>query len=285
MEVWGGNEAAAEHVTVSGFEAFFYSRPHHGDARGGDLSLVSTCAAGQIVRFTLVDMAGHGTEAGDWAVQFRALMRKNMNTPNPTEFARKLNREFGRLAKAGRFATAVIATYFAPTDHFIVCNAGHPRPLLYHALADSGKQNVSASRWEYFDQNSPSVISADRAKETGISNLPLGIVDPTNYPQYATHLVPGDIVVLFSDAIIEASNDRAQQLGEEGLLNLIRALDVSNPANIGPAILEAVHRWRGGNPPDDDTSVIVLYHTATNPPDGAWDRLKALGRLVGLVKT
>jgi len=284
MEVRGGNDAANDRLSVWGFEAYIYALPHNNEPHGGDLRVVSTCAMGQIVRFTLADLAGHGSEAGDMALRLRSLMRKNVNMPNPTLFARALNKEFVRMAEGGRFATAIITTYFAPTDHLIVCNAGHPRPLLYHAPAYESGPNDPRT-WQLFDQSSSCVISAENVKNTGISNLPLGIIQQTDYPQFATRLVAGDILLSYTDALIEASDLAGNQLGEQGLLGVVRRLGVDGltPDQIGPAILEAVAAHRAGKPADDDVTLLVMYHTATNPPDGVWDRLKALGRLVGLV--
>jgi serine phosphatase RsbU (regulator of sigma subunit) len=283
MEIRGGNDAVSDQLTLSGFETFTYSQPHNGEPSGGDLRYVSTCAMGQIVRFTLADIAGHGHEASDMADRLKAMMRKNINMPNPTDFARQLNKELGKMSVGGRFATAVIVTYFAPTDHLIVCNAGHPRPLLFHAPgADASAQ---ARRWELFDQNSPCAITAGDASRTGISNLPLGIVPQTNFPQFATHLVEGDILISYTDALIEASDTAGAQLGETGLLEIVRRLDMTKikPDQIGPAILDAVSAFRGGKPSDDDQTLMVMYHTATNPPDGPVARLKAIARIVGLL--
>ena len=274
LEILGGNDAAQDQISVPGFDAHLYSIPYQGRA-GGDLRFVSTCAMGQIVRFTLADIAGHGEGAGEWALRLRSLIRKHMNMPDPTKFARALNAEFGRIAEAGGFATAIITTYFAPTDHLIVCNAGHPRPLLYRARE---------RRWEIFDESAPDVLKPGDAKQTGISNLPLGIITPTNYPQFATKLELGDIYISYTDALIEAKAPDGRQLGEQGLMRLVEDLDVADPARIGPAVLEAVGAHRSGAPSDDDTTLLVLYHNGTNPPDGVWPRVKALGRLVGIIK-
>jgi serine phosphatase RsbU (regulator of sigma subunit) len=284
FEIRGGNDAATDQLTLSGFEAFMYAQPHNGEQYGGDLRFVSACAMGQIVRFTLADIAGHGEEAGEMALRLKALIRKHMNTPNPTKFACALNKELGKLKSGGKFATAVITTYFAPTDHLIVCNAGHPRPLLFHAATVDATRD-QARRWELFDQNSTCAIAPENAKATGISNLPLGIVPQTNYPQFATRLVEGDIVVSYTDAFIESTDPSGAPLGEEGLLETVRRLDMSKlrPDEIGPAILSAVAAFRGGKPADDDQTLIVLYHTATNPPDGPFARLKAIARIAGLV--
>ncbi len=276
-EIWGGNEPARERVMLPGFEAWLYSRPHDGHAAGGDLRFVSTCAAGQIVRFTIADLAGHGEEASGFALRLRALIRKHINTPNPAKFVRALNVELTRLAQEGRFATAVIQTYFAPTDHFIVCNAGHPRPLL---------RRVSTGEWELLDERSRGVVDAAHARETGIANLPLGILAPTRYPQFAIRLEPGDIVISYTDALTEAKSPTGEMLGEEGLLRLARALppQAASAAELGDGLLGAIDAWRAGAPPDDDETVLVLRHDASDPPGGARARVKALGRLVGLVK-
>jgi serine phosphatase RsbU (regulator of sigma subunit) len=37
------------------------------------------------------------------------------------------------LSRQGTFATAIVTTFFAPSRRLMICNAGHPRPLLYRA--------------------------------------------------------------------------------------------------------------------------------------------------------
>src|SRR5437588_7796776 len=43
MELRGGNDAASDWVSVSGFEAYVYAQPYQNAAVGGDLRFVSTC--------------------------------------------------------------------------------------------------------------------------------------------------------------------------------------------------------------------------------------------------
>jgi sigma-B regulation protein RsbU (phosphoserine phosphatase) len=280
MELRGGNDAASERLSCAGFEAYIYSRPHGGDPRGGDLHFISTCAMGHIFRLTLADLAGHGDQASELALRLRTLLRKHINTPNPTKLARALNNEFSRLADGGRFATACITTYFAPTDHLIICNAGHPRPLLYRCPAQD-----RPGGWELFDHASPHATAPQNARHTGIANLPLGVISRADYPFAATLLAPGDVVIAYTDALIEAADPSGHQLGQDGLLNLARQINpAEHPERIAKAILDGIFAHTGGADPQDDVTLIVLCHTATNPPDGAWPRLKALGRVVGLIK-
>lgn len=277
MEIWGGSGPAEHRVTLPGFEGWVYCRPHNPEAgrraaAGGDFRFISTCAAGQIVRLMLADIAGHGADAQDMAKRLRAITRKHINKPNPTRFARALNWELSRLADQGAFATAIITTYFAPTDHMILCNAGHPRPLLYRARL---------KRWELLDESAASALPSERTGETGMRNLPLGVVGGADYHVFATRLDPGDLVVLYTDALIEAADEAGNHLGEQGLLEAVAEIDVSDSALVGPELLAIGARHRAG-PCEDDETVIVLSHTATDPPSGPVARLKSLGRLVGL---
>jgi serine phosphatase RsbU (regulator of sigma subunit) len=135
MEVWGGNHAVDNGVVMAGLDAWLYSRPFHDQSAGGDLHYVSSCAMGMVTRVLVADVSGHGEAVSGAANSLRGLMRRYVNYVDQTHFVRGLNAEFGALSQAGGFATAVVATYFAPTDDFRLCNAGHPRPLLYRARA------------------------------------------------------------------------------------------------------------------------------------------------------
>ena len=133
----------------------------------------------KISRFSVTGVSGHGSSAGNLTASLRPLIRKHINTLDQMRFASALNQEFSRLAQTKRFSTALLTTYFAPTEHLIVCNAGHPCPLWYHA---------SSGSWGILDKDTP------RRAEYMV-NLPLSIVAPTNYEQFAVQLGKGDLVI------------------------------------------------------------------------------------------
>lgn len=269
-EIWGGNRRAEGGVLAPGIDAWVSSVPHEGNESGGDIHYVSTCAAGIITRFALADVSGHGHSASALAVELRNLMRRSMNTPDQTRIARALNRSFGALANAGRFATAVLASYYTLTDHLIVCNAGHPRPLWYRG---------GLGRWELLHDLAPSRVP------TG-ANLPLGVIDPTHYSQFAVPLDAGDVVVMYTDSLIEAADDRGVQLGEAGLLRIASgAPRASSSEAIGRWILNGVAAHRAGGAPTDDTTILVLRHTAEDPPPLTLSRrVRVTARMLGLAR-
>ncbi len=268
MEIWGGNRAIESGVSVPGIDAWIISRPHNGGASGGDVHYVSLCGGHKIARFAVADVSGHGEGVGRLAASLRGLMKKFINRVDQTRFVRKLNEEFGKLAEAGTYATALLATYFAPTDHLIVCNAGHPRPLWFHA---------ATATWTLLDHHAPECV--DR-----VSNLPLGIVSPTQYHQFAAPLGKNDLVVIYTDALIEATDAQGRPLGEEGLLAIARGLDSSRPAEFCNALLDAVAGLSGRPTFDDDCTVLLLHHNAADPTGpSVGEMVRAVGKMIGII--
>ena len=269
MEIWGGNGVFDSALSVPGIDAWVYSQPYGGEARGGDIHYVSTCGRGRLARFVVADVAGHGEAVGELAAKLRSLMRKHINKLDQTRFVQVLSREFSSLAQAGTFATALLASYFAGTDHLVLCNAGHPRPMWYQA---------STGAWH--------LVKHDLAERVEtVRNLPLGIVPETDYYQFAVQLGKGDLVLIYTDSLTEAKNAGREMLGEDGLMNLVQDIDPSRPEHFSGSLLEAVSSYRDRAPADDDMTVVLLHHNAADPPRQSMvDMVKVLGKMTGLMK-
>ena len=259
MEVWGGSRSFDGRVSVPGQDVHVSCIPYLESEHGGDIYYISNCAGGIITRFVLADVSGHGEQVAQIARDLRALMRRHINAADQSRFAMALNTAFADLGLGGKFATALLLTYFAPTDHLIVCNAGHPRPLWYRAALD---------QWQLLDSATPGVLTTPqrRGGAVGIANLPLGILDPTDYEQFALPLGIDDVVVLYTDALIEAPDVNGNQLGEEGLLAVIRDLSNEERSDVAAALRTRINARSGSRPLDDDATLIVLRHNAGDPP-------------------
>ena len=142
MEIVGGNRAVRQTFTAPGLDIWIDSFPLTAESGGGDVHYLSTCGAGYVTRLALADLAGHGQSVDTQAVSLRKLMRKYINTLDQTRFAKSLNEELSTGVESGRFATAILLTYFVPTSHLIICNAGHGRPLRYSACAARGSSSI-----------------------------------------------------------------------------------------------------------------------------------------------
>lgn len=280
MEVWGGNEPLDNTVGVPGLEATVFSCPHENAAAGGDVLYISSCGTGRIARLLLADVAGHGSSVADLARTLRDLMRRYVNTLDQTEFVSALNKTFAAASDMGRFATAVVATYWVDTDCLTACNAGHPRPAWYRA--DTRSWSLLKDKARAGDEGSGGVVEREGDKG-GPTNLPLGILDVSLYDEITIRLGPGDVVLFYTDSITEASDENGAMLGEQGLLSLLAGLDPSNPRELVRQLVAGVAAHRGGRPSDDDLTIMALACSARRERAGFFKRLAASVRFVGIV--
>jgi serine phosphatase RsbU (regulator of sigma subunit) len=225
----------------------FQSKPHQGAKRGGDLHYVSLCGGGLTTRIIVADLCGHGAALAEQARMVRGLVRRNINRKNQSRLVAALNRQFGTIPGLDRFATAVIATYLAHRRHLSVSLAGHPRPLYYQA---------ATNQWS---------ILRDDTNDDSKTNLPLGIDSSSAYTQTTVSLEKGDVAILYTDALIEARNKDQILLGESGLLDLARKLDLTEPAQVGPRLLGLINEYRCGSI-DDDLTLLTVHGNGNRPP-------------------
>lgn len=273
LDIWGGNEPTRNCISVPGLDITVLAEPHAGDGQGGDLYHVSLCGSGRISRFVLADVAGHGMGVSQISTRLRKLLRRHINTANQSRFARQVNAEFEQISSDGRFATALLMTYFAPTDHLIVCNAGHPRPLRYHA---------ASGRWSLLSYQSEDAITCS-TDEIGIRNLPLGVLDPSDFHQFAIPLERGDIVLGYTDALIESPDASGAPIGEGGLCELVSRLPGPDPERIAAALMDRVKELRRGEPLGDDATLLALHHNAGKPENQSLaERMRVWRKLIGL---
>lgn len=260
MEIRGGNGAVSEVLSTPGLDGWVGSRPHHGDVAGGDVHYVSACGGGVVTRLVVADVSGHGEVVDGFARALRGLVRKNINRKSQTRMVGALNAQFAAMARLERFATAVVGTYLATTSELSICNAGHPRPLWYRA---------ALGRWEPL--------------AAGEGNLPLGVDEGATFEQFAVTLGPGDLVLVYTDALVEAPGPDGRPLGEVGLLALASELEIGEPEAVGPALLDAVEAHRGGGPADDDVTLLVLRQNGRGRRRlGVGDKVEVYAKVFGL---
>lgn len=246
LEVWGGNQRVSALLQLPGLLAWVESAPYREASQGGDLHYLSACNNGVLARVALADVSGHGAEAGAIAQNLRTLMREYVNYWDQTEFVQRLNDAFPNHSSAVQYASAVILGFYRGSGQLLFTIAGHPPPLWYRA---------AAGEWDFLKEDSPAVLPS-------IEGLPLGLIPGTNYQQTAVQLLPGDLIVLYTDGISESFNRAGQDLGLQGLLALAKGVPVHSPAAAGVALLAAVDRFRGGEPQRDDATVLVLQRQA-----------------------
>jgi serine phosphatase RsbU (regulator of sigma subunit) len=86
----------------------------------------------------------------------------------------------------------------------------------------------------------------------------LGMFECADYPSETFRLDNGDILVVYSDGLTDAENQRQEMFGEERLLNLIRQEAHSGSKAIDHAFLKAIEEFTQGTPQTDDITFVVV---------------------------
>jgi phosphoserine phosphatase RsbU/P len=266
LEVWGGNEPIDTRLSVPGMDVFVFAVPYDNSAAGGDVHFVSSCGSGRIARLMIADVAGHGQIVAGMARTLRDLMRRFMNHIDQRKLVMQMNERFTELSDAGRFATAIVMTYYSPEGVLSLCNAGHPPPLLYRART---------REWEFVDSVG--------AMPEGVSNIPLGILSDAGYEQFEIELEAGDLLLAYTDSLVEAQERDGNLLGADGLLKVARTLDGSQPEHLVHHLM--VKLSVAGAKLADDTTVVLARSHGKSSGAGIARRLWADVRFIGQVLT
>jgi sigma-B regulation protein RsbU (phosphoserine phosphatase) len=115
-------------------------------------------------------------------------------------------------------------------------------------------------QWSNAAQPLPLIKRSDGVSETEAGGgLPLGMAPDVRYPDHQLKLQTGDIVVLYTDGIIEAENEAEEMYGTERLLHLVTGIDSAASAeDVMEAILQDVARFTGDAERYDDMTVVVV---------------------------
>jgi serine phosphatase RsbU (regulator of sigma subunit) len=208
---------------------------------GGDICDVFEADHGRTA-IVIGDVSGKGMAAGllagmiCGAVHSTTWMESSFHHADATE---RINDLLRHKTSADRFASLFWGYYEPENSTFCYINAGHLPMLLIRRKAGSDHR-------------------VERLEEGGPV---LGIVEWGNYEQGIVHIEDGDLLVLFSDGIVEARNEDHDLFGEDRLLATIRQCDDDSPGHIQDAILRAVdaHVCQAHSSDDDQTLVIAEF--------------------------
>ncbi len=245
-DIWAGSSRTAGLFELPGLDAWVHSAPAGTSEAGGDVHYVSVCSACVVSRVALADVSGHGTAVAAVGATLRGLMHQYLHVLEQGALMRDLNRAVHSELHDVHYATMVAVGWHHHKAVLVLSNAGHPPPLWYRA---------ARNEWSWLD----TMGAPSREPPAGI---PLGLLAEVEYSRVVVRPLPGDLVVLYSDGASEATNEAAEELGRDGLLNLARGLDRSSAESFGRGLTSALRRFRGGVAALDDESIIVLQRRA-----------------------
>lgn len=221
------------HLDVCGYSAYC-------DETGGDyydyLEVDSITPSGLAV--VLGDVMGHGIASALLMATARGVVRSRAG-------------EVGSLAELLNYTNASLVTD----------SGGFRFMTMLLVMIDPGGREL---RWASAGQGPPMVYDSAEGRwlefETG--GLPLGIDAEERYAEHVHRVVhPGMVVLLSTDGLWEAMNDRKEQLGENRVREVVAAHADRTAEEISAALTAALDAHCGVLRPADDVTFVVVKVT------------------------
>ena len=224
----------SEPPIIAGLESAFFTKPANtvaGDYY--DVFYRDVPDAKNNVLIAVADVAGKSVPAALLMATFQASLKTLSATRSSVVgLTTGMNRYACRHSMAGaRFTTAFLAEYDPDSRHLTYVNAGHNAPMLRRA---SGK-----------------------IERLDVGGVPLGILADCVYESAEMDLAPGDTLLIFTDGVVEAENDRADEYGEDRLIQVFNASAGLAATEILQRLKADVQLFTGTAPQHDDITCLI----------------------------
>jgi len=128
---------------------------------------------------------------------------------------------------------------------------------LFLALLDS-----ESNKLHYINagHNPPVLVRADgRLELLEEGGTVVGLLPGVRYNRAQVEVYPGDVLVLYTDGVVEASNAAGDMYGIEGLVRSVEAARPSvAPHAVLARILADVNEFSAGAPATDDQTLVII---------------------------
>jgi phosphoserine phosphatase RsbU/P len=214
---------------VADYEIAAMTRPAH--CVGGDYYDVVRVSERDTI-LLIADVAGKGLPAALLMSNLQAAVKPLLwQNLAPRELCRRLNRILCEVTPLGKFVSFFCGVLDSQDDRLVYCNAGHNPPIV--------------------------VRGRDAAIELNAAGAVLGQFPDWVYEQSEIQLQSGDALLLFTDGLIEAFNEKEEPFGEGSLVRIAQEKAGAPALELMESLLDAASKHCGGHFQDDASVVIV----------------------------
>jgi sigma-B regulation protein RsbU (phosphoserine phosphatase) len=190
-----------------------------------------------VLAFAIGDVAGKGISAALLMATIQSTMRTQLGTANgaPRHYSTAalvsiLNRQLYANTTPEKYATFYFALYEDTSHSLTYTNAGHLSPMLFR----SGEVQMLESTG------------------TVVGAFPVALYEERTVP-----LEHGDLLVAYTDGIVEPENAYGEMFGEERLKDLVSRYTNADSSEIIARAMEAVNQWTGSLELQDDMTMVL----------------------------
>jgi serine phosphatase RsbU (regulator of sigma subunit) len=186
--------------------------------------------------FLLVaDVSGKGVPAALLAASLEAVATINIEAGACiTEVLRRSGEHMFARSPSGKFATAFLAHFDGSIGKLRYASAGHNPALLLRA--------------------------SGIVEHLGATGVPLGLLPQASYREVEYSLTPGDLLVVYSDGITEASDQSELEFGLERLQELCLRHSDADLASLAWSLDAELATFSAGAPRYDDCTLLLLRY-------------------------
>ncbi|MEO1008206.1 MAG: PP2C family protein-serine/threonine phosphatase [Planctomycetota bacterium] len=187
------------------------------------------------VAMLLADATGHGIGPALAVTQLQAMCRVAWpHEGGPLAIAGILHENLRDRLPDGRFVTGWFGELDAQRGSITMVSAAQDPQLVYRRATGA-------------------------IERLPTDTFPLGLVDALDADgERCVALEPGDVLLLVSDGISEAANERGEMFGIERLSQVLADTSERDAAAIVDAVDAAVRRFTNDAPADDDRTILVI---------------------------
>lgn len=180
----------------------------------------------------IADIVGKGVPAGLFMAMLKSIIHTHLRSiESPKDAMEKINTLLFQDHIMSKFVPMFYAVYNPETREFKYCNAGHEPAILF-----------SNGHFSTLDTE----------------GFPVGSMIMATYSEGSLVLNQDDLVLLFTDGLIESKNNSGKYLGHAQVKKWLSKLDKSSSKEIITTIFDQVTRFSIGVPQHDDLTVVAL---------------------------
>lgn len=181
------------------------------------------------------DVSGKGIAASLFMAIASTLIKSNSNNLSSREIIEKVNNDLSDRNPNQYFVTLFIGILNVHTGVMDYCNAAHNYPFILHA--DGTMRTLTKSH-----------------------GIPLGIYKNKPYKSNSIELQQGDLVLLYTDGIINSRNPLGKHFGTEKLKQEINGMNNLDAREVVNRLLESIRNYEEGSAQSDDISMLALKY-------------------------